>query len=62
MKAIVENMGSIGIKHICASHAPENPASGRVMEKIGMTFWQDGTYTCLDGKVFEAKYYMLDID
>lgn len=62
MRAIVEYLGSIGIKHICACHAPGNPASGRVMEKIGMKFWMDGTYQCLDGRVFEAKYYSLDMD
>ena len=62
MRAVVEYLGSMGMKHICASHAPDNPASGRVMQKIGMKFWKDGTYTCLDGRVFEAKHYMLDID
>lgn len=62
MRAVVEYLGSIGMKHICACHAPDNPASGRVMQKIGMKFWMDGTYTCLDDRVFEAKYYMLDID
>ncbi|MCH5200236.1 MAG: GNAT family N-acetyltransferase [Oscillospiraceae bacterium] len=61
-RAIVEYLGSMGVKHICASHAVENPASGRVMEKIGMKFWKNGDCGSCDCKMFEAKYYILDID
>lgn len=61
-KAVVEYLSSMGVKHFCASHAVDNPASGRVMEKIGMTFWRNGCCQCHDGKVFEAKYYILNID
>ena len=61
-RAIVEYLSSMGVKHICASHALDNPASGRVMQKIGMKYWKDGTYTCFDGRIFEAKHYILDID
>ena len=62
MRAVVEYLSEMGEKHFCSSHAVDNPASGRVMEKIGMRFWKDGTYTCQDGRIFEAKYYTLDID
>ena len=62
MKAVIEYLSGIGAKHFCAAYAVDNPASGRIMEKIGMKLWMDGTYTCLDGRVFEAKYYMLDMD
>ena len=61
-RAIVEYLSSMGVKHICASHAVDNPASGRVMEKIGMKYWKDGDCKCHDCRVFEAKYYTLDID
>lgn len=62
MKVIVEYLSSMGVKHFCACHAPSNPASGRVMEKIGMKYWKDGTYVCHDGRVFEARYYALDLE
>ena len=61
-KAIVEYLVSMGVKHICSSHAVDNPASGRVMEKIGMKYWKDGDCKCHDCRVFDAKYYILDID
>ena len=61
MRAIVEYLSKMGAKHFCASHAIDNPASGRVMEKIGMTFWKDGSYKCHDGRVFGARHYMLDV-
>ena len=62
MRAVVEYLSGIGVKHFCASHAVGNPASGRVMEKIGMKYWKDGDYKCHDGRVFEAKHYILDIE
>lgn len=62
MKGIVEYMSSAGVKHFCSSHAVDNPASGRVMEKIGMKYWRDGTYKCHDGRVFEARFYVLDVE
>ena len=62
MKAVVAHLSEMGEKHFCSGYAVDNPASGRVMEKMGMKFWRDDTYTCKDGRVFEAKYYMLDID
>ncbi len=49
-----------GITHFEADHALDNPGSGRVMEKIGMKFDHMGTYTCFDGRKFDAKYYVLD--
>lgn len=62
MRAVVEYLSSMGIKHFCANHAVDNTASGRVMEKIGMKYWKDGDCRCRDCRVFEAKYYILDID
>lgn len=62
MRAVVEYMSSVGAKHFGASHAVDNPASGRVMEKIGMRFWKDGSCKCHDCRVFEARYYSLDLE
>ncbi len=41
-----------------AQHAVENPASGRVMEKCGLTFSGYGSYEKFDGSCrFESKVY-----
>ena len=62
VRGIIEYLKSIGIKQIYSDHAVDNPASGRVMEKAGMRYWKDGSYTCLDGRVFQAKFYRLDLE
>ncbi len=63
MKGIVDYLSSKkGIKHFTADHAVDNPNSGKVMEKIGMKFDHMGSYTCYDGRKFEAKFYVLDLD
>lgn len=51
-----------GIKHFIACHALENTGSGRVIEKVGMKFDHNGVYNCYDKRVFDAKYYILDLD
>ena len=41
-----------------ASHASDNPASGRVMEKCGLKFDHFGEYSKFDGtQTFQAKFY-----
>lgn len=60
MKAFTEHLIEMGIKHFISSHAVNNPNSGRVMEKIGMKFDHTGSYTCCDGRIFEAKFYIMD--
>lgn len=62
MKALVDRLSGIGIKHFIASHAVDNPNSGKVMEKIGMKFDHMGSYNCHDDRVFEAKYYIMDLE
>ncbi len=38
LKAVIDYLkNKVGFKVICAEHLPSNPASGRVMEKSGMT-------------------------
>ncbi len=47
----------------CACHAKPNPNSGKVMEKIGFRYVQDGEFTGLDGiKHYETKEYILEVD
>lgn len=62
MRTVLDYLIGIGVKHFIADHAVDNPGSGRVMEKLGMKYDHDGSYTCLDGRVFKAKYYILDIE
>ena len=51
-----------GAKVFAAHHAVDNPASGRVMEKCGLTFHHDGEYSKFDGsETFRAKYYRLEL-
>ena len=52
-----------GVKHFYASHAIANPASGRVMEKVGCTFSHFSEYSTFDGKeTFPAKVWKLDME
>jgi ribosomal-protein-alanine N-acetyltransferase len=47
-----------GVRAIVGEFAKENNKSRRVMEKLGMTYWEDGQYTKLDGSVtFESYKY-----
>ena len=51
-----------GAKTFVAGHAVDNPASGRVMEKCGLTFRHCGEYSKKDGsETFPAKYYRLEL-
>ena len=63
MQAIVDYLAEKrDAKRFIAEHAVENPASGRVMEKLGMKYYADGSYTCFDGQVFQAKLYKMDLE
>ena len=64
MKAIIDFVyKDLGITKICADHAVDNPASGRVMEKCGLKFDHYGEYTKIDGsKTFKAKYYKMELE
>ena len=51
-----------GVKVFSAYHAVDNPASGRVMEKCGLTFRHNGEYSKFDGsETFRAKFYRLEL-
>lgn len=50
--------GERDVKILEAEHAVDNPASGRVMEKLGLRFHRMGQYAKLDGsETFPAKIY-----
>ncbi len=63
MRAIIEFAHTeLGVNKICADHAVDNPASGRVMEKCGLKFDHFGEYSKIDGsKTFKAKFYKMDL-
>ena len=54
---------TFGVKDFLASHAVENPASGRVMEKVGCSFDHFSEYTTFDGQqTFPAKIWTLHLE
>ena len=47
-----------GVHVLAGTFAVDNNGSRRVMEKLGMTFYEDTEYTKLDGsETFKAKTY-----
>lgn len=47
-------------KQLFAVHAADNPASGRVIEKVGFQYQGEGTYSSFDGtRTFQSKEYIL---
>lgn len=62
MRAIVDYVHKkLGVNKICSDHAIDNPRSGKVMEKLGLTFHHYGEYSKLDGsETFKAKFYTLE--
>ena len=62
MKAIIDFARRRGAKVFAAHHAVDNPASGRVMEKCGLTFRHCGEYSKFDGsETFKAKFYQMEL-
>ena len=62
MKRVLEfARNDLGLKLITGSHSVENPASGKVMEKIGMVYNQDCNYVCNGGKIrTKGKSYKIE--
>lgn len=60
-RAIIEfGIEVLGAKKFIAYHAKDNPNSGKVMEKVGFYYVEDGSYDSFDGtKHFESKCYEL---
>jgi ribosomal-protein-alanine N-acetyltransferase len=52
----------LGIKEIMGRHAKENPASGKVLEKLGFTYNKDIPYECNRGQnIYVGKEYRLTL-
>ncbi|MCL2149609.1 MAG: GNAT family N-acetyltransferase [Dehalococcoidia bacterium] len=52
----------LGISSFLGRHATENPASGRIMEKLGFSFQREGQYTSFDGaRLFNSREYLLSV-
>lgn len=45
---------------LCACHAVENPASGRVLEKAGFRFLRTGVHHKFDGTPVNCRFYVLN--
>lgn len=60
MKFAYDNFGA---RDFSANHAVDNVASGKVIEKCGLTFYKYGEYSKFDGsQIFKAKYYKAHLD
>lgn len=54
---------NFGAKDFSSNHAVDNIASGKVIEKCGLSYIKDGEYSKFDGsQTFPAKYYWAHID
>ena len=64
MRAILDfASGALGLKRITGGHAKENPASARVIEKLGFVYDRDDVTAHVDGvRFFDSKEYYLDLD
>lgn len=52
----------LGATRFFGRHAKDNPASGKVMEKLGFVYVRDSTYSTNDGaRTFASKEYELNI-
>ena len=48
-------------RNFYARYVKENIASGRVLEKLGFVYKQDGKYSAFDGRMFESREYFLSV-
>jgi len=52
----------LGLTKFFACHAVKNPASGKVLQKLGFVYSGDGSYTSFDGKRAHATHdYFLEV-
>jgi len=55
-------INELGETKFFACHAKENPISGRILEKLGFVYTNDGVYSSFDGsRVFDSREYLLTI-
>ena len=57
--AVIPYLFEVGFNRITAAHAVENPASGRVMQKCGLTY--EGTFRqffrATSGELLDISFY-----
>lgn len=59
-RAVLFALNNLGQTQLYCCHAVDNPASGRVMKKVGFHYCTDGIYYSWDKKKkFKAKEYLL---
>lgn len=64
LKAMIEQMFTLGFKRVIAGHFEENPASGKVMSKCGMDLidkidyisYRDNNHKCVYYEILNPKY------
>lgn len=63
MKKILEYAKThLHLTEVVARHAVENPASGKVMKKLGFLYTKDIPYECNHGKhIYNGKEYILHL-
>lgn len=50
------------VKRVLGGHAKDNPASGRVLEKLGFVYQKDSVQPHIDGKrFFDSRDYLLEL-
>lgn len=64
MKKVMEfGVQTIGVKEVIAAHAIENPASGKVITKLGFKYEKDIPYDCNGGEIHTTgKQYRFIIE
>lgn len=60
LKKAIKYLFRMGFLHITASHFANNPASGRVMEKVGMKKTNERGYIEYRGQTHELVHYIID--
>ena len=62
-KMVEYGVQELNAKKIFGCHAVDNPASGRVMEKLGFRYYGNSSYQSFDKqKKFDAKEYLLVVE
>jgi ribosomal-protein-alanine N-acetyltransferase len=64
MRAVLSFAATVlGIRRVAGGHAKENPASAKVIEKLGFVYDKDDITYHVDGiRYFDSREYFLDLD
>jgi len=62
MRAALRFAADLGIKRVAGGHAKENPASAKVLAKLGFIYDRDSVTPHVDGiRSFDSREYFLDL-